>query len=352
MINVSVIMPVYNVQDYLIYSVRSMTNQSLKDIEIILVDDGSEDDSGKIADALSLKDERIKVIHKKNNGAAAARNSGMEIALGKYLYFMDPDDTAKREMLSRMFVAAEKNSAQMVMTGFTNIYMINNKKLKAKVIPEEVCYLDSNSFRNNFYKYINNTVLAVPWNKLYLAEYLNSKKLVFPQVRWDDLHFNMEVVKDIERVIVINDTSYQFLRERNGSETTKVFDRKLFYYRKQQFSHILKVYNGWDIINKKSDKGIYYYFASRVVECIQEISSSSLSKMEKINETKKVISDPLAQISFEKQEGPSKMMTVIIYQLKMQNIRTALFFGKIFYILKKYFLSFFIKAKIRIMRLS
>ena len=86
---VSIVVPVYNVEKYLIRCVKSLTGQTLKDIEIILVDDGSYDNSGKICDQLKVNDSRIKVIHKSNGGLSSARNAGLNIATGEYIGFVD-----------------------------------------------------------------------------------------------------------------------------------------------------------------------------------------------------------------------------------------------------------------------
>ena len=89
---ISVIVPVYNVENYLVQCVESIINQTYKKLEIILVDDGSTDNSGKICDELQTKDERIKVIHKINGGLPDARNAGLDIATGEFLMFSDSDD--------------------------------------------------------------------------------------------------------------------------------------------------------------------------------------------------------------------------------------------------------------------
>ena len=98
-IKISAIMPVYNVEKYIGKCIESLQKQTLAEFELIAVDDGSPDNSGKICDEYAALDPRIKVIHKENGGAPSARNAAMEIARGKYLYFMDSDDWAEETML-------------------------------------------------------------------------------------------------------------------------------------------------------------------------------------------------------------------------------------------------------------
>ena len=97
---ISVIVPVYNVEEYVEKCVLSIINQTYKNLEIILVDDGSTDNSGKICDEIAIKDNRIKVIHKKNGGLSDARNVGIDIAKGDYLGFVDSDDYIDPDMYS------------------------------------------------------------------------------------------------------------------------------------------------------------------------------------------------------------------------------------------------------------
>jgi len=112
---VSIIVPIYNVEDYLIECVESIVNQTYHNIEIILVDDGSLDNSGEICDDYCERDERVKVIHKKNGGLSDARNSGLEVAVGKYVYFCDSDDYLTSDCMERLVNLAEKTEADCIM---------------------------------------------------------------------------------------------------------------------------------------------------------------------------------------------------------------------------------------------
>ena len=100
---VSIIVPVYNVEKYVEECVQSLLTQSYKKLEIILVDDGSLDKSGEICDNLSLKDNRIKVLHKKNGGLSDARNHGIDVATGKYVMFVDSDDIVDRDIVQDLY---------------------------------------------------------------------------------------------------------------------------------------------------------------------------------------------------------------------------------------------------------
>lgn len=112
-VDVSVIIPVYNVEDFLYECVNSVINQTYKNMEIILVDDGSTDKSGQICDEYLNQDSRIKVIHRENGGLSAARNTGMDIALGEYIYFLDSDDYIKPQCIERIVELMVSEAADM-----------------------------------------------------------------------------------------------------------------------------------------------------------------------------------------------------------------------------------------------
>ncbi len=110
---ISVIVPMWNVEEYVPRCVKSLVGQTLKNIEIILVDDGSPDNSGKLADEYAANDKRIKVIHKKNGGVAAARNSGLDIATGEYIGFCDPDDYVDSDFFENLYQIAKNTDADI-----------------------------------------------------------------------------------------------------------------------------------------------------------------------------------------------------------------------------------------------
>ena len=115
----SVIVPVYNVAAYLPACIDSILSQTVRDLELILIDDGSPDDCGQICDEYAAKDTRVQVIHQKNHGVSAARNAGLRIASGDFFGFVDPDDWIAPEMFASLLKAAQENHAQIAVCGFT-----------------------------------------------------------------------------------------------------------------------------------------------------------------------------------------------------------------------------------------
>jgi glycosyltransferase involved in cell wall biosynthesis len=128
---ISVIVPIYNVETYLEKCLNSIINQTYKNLEIILVDDGSPDNCGKICDEYALKEKRIKVIHKPNGGLSDARNAGLDIAKGEYIAFVDSDDYIAENMYEDLLCIAQKEAADIVTCA---IYIENNKGIKVSYV--------------------------------------------------------------------------------------------------------------------------------------------------------------------------------------------------------------------------
>ena len=248
-IKISVIMPVYKVEKYVARAIESILCQTLKEFEFIIVDDGTPDKSGEICDEYAKKDSRIKVIHKENGGAPSARNMAMDIARGKYYFFFDSDDWAEENMLERMYDLAEKNAAQLVVCGFyidTYYGKEKTKYISDNIFVDDAVYTNSQDFRMNSYKYYDRNLLYTPWNKLYLADYLNQNKLRFPNVFWDDFPFNITVVRNVERVVVSTESFYHFIRAREESESSK-FNPTLYEKREEEHQWLMDLYNEWNI---------------------------------------------------------------------------------------------------------
>ena len=108
-VKISIIMPVYKVEEYVGKAIESILSQTFTDYEFLIVDDGTPDRSGEICDAYAAKDSRIQVIHKENGGAPSARNTAIDMAKGKYVYFLDSDDWAEKTMLQDMYDMAEQH---------------------------------------------------------------------------------------------------------------------------------------------------------------------------------------------------------------------------------------------------
>ncbi|MBR3628728.1 MAG: glycosyltransferase [Elusimicrobia bacterium] len=166
---ISVIIPVYNVEKYLKECVDSVINQTYKNLEIILVDDGSTDDSGKMCDKYALEDKRIQVIHKENGGLSDARNKGIQKATGEYISFIDSDDTVELDIFEYLYNILKKFNCNLSICAHT-IYKYNAKKIFFKLKHDEKI-----SSHDCIKKMLDNEGINVgAWAKLYKRELFNN----------------------------------------------------------------------------------------------------------------------------------------------------------------------------------
>ena len=214
MIKVSVISPIFNVEKYLPRFLNSVENQTLKDIEIILVDDGSTDNSLQICQDFSTKHENIRVIHQKNTGVGSARNKGLSLATGKYVYFCDPDDYLEKDLLQDNYVLAEKSKAQLVIFGF---YVEKpDHEIIRRLSPENAVYKDNNAFRPTFIKLYHESILYFVWNKLYLRDSIKTKRFD-KGCEGEDVRFNINYCEDVQRIVCNDQCYYHYIIMRKDS---------------------------------------------------------------------------------------------------------------------------------------
>lgn len=218
MIVVSVIMPVYNVESHLKRSINYIMNQKFTNWELILVNDGSTDESGKICEHYSLVDDRISVYHQKNYGSGRARQLGLEKSKGKYICFVDPDDYLNTDALNNNVKIIEKYNPDLISNGYCEIKSaLGNKNVKVKYQPIIEGFFNKEEFRENFsaYEMIGGRAL---WNKLYKKSLLIKNNITFTDQRvGQDALFNYEVYKVVNSIYIDPNVYYNYDNTRLGS---------------------------------------------------------------------------------------------------------------------------------------
>lgn len=344
---ISIILPVYNVENWLNRAASTLQSQSFKDFEAWLVDDGSTDNSGNICDEIASKDTRFKVIHQNNAGAAAARNAAIPKATGKYLYFMDPDDWCENTMLEDMYSFAEKYSLELVITGFyIDTYYKQDKFYQETRTAPDAVYKSQDDFRENAYKLFDEQLLYSPWNKLYLREYLSKNKILFPATFWDDLPFNLDVIRNIRKVGCINKKYYHFLRAREEAENTK-YRPDMYHKREEENNWMHELYKHWEIDGDDVEEFLARRYSERLIGCIENLTNKNctLPKEEKLRQIKQMITTPQAIDSFKKTKPNSKMMEIMLKPLKKQNAKLTYKEGQFISFVKQNSTNIFARLK-------
>lgn len=224
-VKVSVIVPVYNCETSLEKCVKSIINQTLKDLEIILVDDGSTDNSGKICDELLRDDIRVKVIHQENRGVAEARNAGLARSNGKYIGFVDSDDWIEYNMFETMYNCAELNDLDIVRCN-TVIHengkkiiswcpadideVCDEKKIKSEIIPMLIAPAHEAEYTKR--------LLKGCWCCIFNRSLIYKHGIKFYDIRsGEDALFVMESMWSASRLKLIPEAFYHYVKEKNES---------------------------------------------------------------------------------------------------------------------------------------
>lgn len=227
---VSIIVPVYNTQKYLDRCVESLVNQTLKDIEIILVDDGSPDQCPQMCEEWAKKDSRIKVIHKKNGGLGFARNSGLEEAAGEYVAFVDSDDFLLLDTYDTLYAEAKRGEYDVVYFG--NTYHSADGKKENHAVLDEICngrseidgYIARMLYEDAADASCDNHVVSSACMEIYRHQIIRENHLLFESERIvlsEDILFNIDFLVHCDRLRCYPKAFYQYCC--NGNSVTQTF---------------------------------------------------------------------------------------------------------------------------------
>lgn len=212
---ISVVIPIYNVEKYLVRCIESIINQTYTKLEIILVNDGSNDNCGSICNEYAEKDNRIIVIHKENGGLSDARNAGLKIATGEYICFIDSDDYIHEKMIDTLYNLIIDNNAQISVCSFRKVYdsflnYAKEKKDKNIIINK----LNNVEALNNLFNELYLTTV-VAWNKLYNKELFEN--IEYPKNKYhEDEYTTYQLIYKAQKIVYTNQVLYYYLQRNNS----------------------------------------------------------------------------------------------------------------------------------------
>ncbi len=223
---VSVVVPVFNVEKYLLSCFESVASQTYQNLEIILVDDGSTDGSSKLCDKLAFVDERVRVIHQKNGGLSDARNAGLDLVTGDYVAFVDSDDTIESDMIEMLVDLLEQYDAQVSACRYTQVWEDGREERIGEDHQIKV-YEGNEALKEYLY---GKTMDPFVCNKLYRAELINpltgESRRFIKGIVGEDNPFNIELFKTLDRVVLVGKSSYRYLQKRKGAITNSAISQK------------------------------------------------------------------------------------------------------------------------------
>ena len=246
MLKVSIIVPVYNVEKYLDNCLSSLVNQTLDDIEIIVINDGPTDRSSKIIEKYAKKSDKIKVYNKKNGGVSDARNYGLKKASGEYIGFVDSDDYVSKDMYEKMYCKAKESDFDVVVCDLNYVFEDGSIKRVSSHINKDT---------TNIKKTLINMYPCV-WNKIYKLSLLKNKLEFQKGVWFEDVDFLYKLFPYVKTIGVIKEPFNQYV-QRSGS-ITKTFDHRLYDYVKN-FNNLIVFYQERDFYKKYFKELEYCY---------------------------------------------------------------------------------------------
>lgn len=245
---VSIIIPVYNAEKGIRKCVESVLNQEFTDFELILVDDGSKDGSPAILDEYAARDERVRVIHKPNQGVSATRNLGLETACGQYIQFMDADDWLTEDSTKILVRAAEEHGCDLAVGGF---YRVVGEHLARKSSIDEPRLLSLKQYAECMMENPADYYYGVLWNKLYRKELIDQYRVRMDENLsfCEDFIFNLEYLLHCEKIMALNVPVYYYVKTEGGLVSRNMNPTRLVQMKLNVFTYYNEFYR--DILDEE-----------------------------------------------------------------------------------------------------
>lgn len=333
----SVIIPVYNCAKYLPRCIESITKQSYKNIEIILINDGSTDNSVNICQNYIKKDNRIILINKSNEGVSKARNDALKLMSGKYAIFLDSDDYLDDGYFEEINkIITQHNEIELITFGFySDVNDRNGTDISSDIINyRENYYSSHDEIKNDLINLWDKSILYNVWNKVYLKSIIDRYNIKFIDFYFgEDVEFNKKYLNVVKNLYNSEKCFYHYIREREGA-VTKEFKSDIFDIRKKEFEEFNDYFEKWGIA-----KADYFEFScrryiERILGCIENTYCTKMSFENRYKTIKMMIMDSTTRKALKYIRPKSKKIQILIIPIKLRLTLITMIMGKIFNTLK------------------
>lgn len=338
----SIIVPVFNGAKYLQGCAEYLNRQTLKSYEVIFVNDGSTDDTSTLLDEIVGLNNRFKVIHKSNGGTASTRNVGLDVAVGKYITFLDCDDELDPTIYEKMINIMEQKNVDMVTCGFyfkVEMQLANEREsiyLEKNTYPTAV-YETRAEIKKHLVEMWDSDIMSNVWNKVYRMNLIRDKNLRYREghVYTEDRVFNRLFLENCESIAFTDECLYYYVRERVGSTTEKYrddyFSIRLKEYKEFQ-THFKKM-GAWD---EKAKEYVCREFIERIAGCIENIfHSDDMSNRSKYRQIASVIHQKDVRVAVKHAHCHTLKMQIFVLPIRWNWSLGAYVLGKMIYVIRK-----------------
>lgn len=300
---ISVVMPVYNASEFLKRSIESVLKQSYRQLELILVDDGSTDRSKAICRQYAQTDRRVRVFSQKNLGPAGARNTGVRQAKGEFIFFLDADDYLKKDTFKTLIAGYQKYQPDLVMSNFAKLD-------RGKIVRQSVCFtpdgepftgrikvlsrVEIADFVRHFLKHPSNHLISYCWTRLYQASIIKKYRLLANEKMrlFEDFVFNLDYLRHTDKLLFINQPLYTYVMHDVSASMRVIKAGSLL--------HDMKIFGkkaGEFLAQAEKEIGhcLTHYLIIFLVRSCRQINQANRKKI--YREIKKVINAPITQES-------------------------------------------------------
>lgn len=286
---ISIIVPVYNVDKYLDKCIDSLINQTIEEIELIFINDGSTDDSFNILNKYK-NNRKIIVINQENRGVSYARNKGIDIATGEYIGFVDPDDIVNNNMFEIMYNAAKCNNSDMIICDYFEIDETKNKRIiKKQDINGEDSFDILRQVLNNFITIQNNGYL---WNKIFRADIIKKNNICFDKniTICEDVLFNLNFLRIANKINYVKKPLYSYYIRGNSAIAKKHEER--FRMMSYLYDYTMICMNEWKLKDDSNINSLNTIYAPIFYQCAKETISINKGNLSiRIKNTKLLLND-------------------------------------------------------------
>lgn len=284
----SVVMPAYNCEDTVGKTIESVLNQTVIDFELIIVNDGSTDNTQQVLERYHSKDSRVKFKTIENGGPGNARNKGIEITTGQYLLFVDSDDVMKEGTLEIYADHVKDENVDLTISSYNMNVLDGEELVDTRFVEAPNQMMETHEeFLNNVYPLMNKQLMYVAWNKLFKLDIIKKHGIEFPPYNsCEDRLFNIRYFNYVKNCKVVSDVLYDYSFDGKNSLTNKYFDNK--------FDTFVEFYRELLALTKKHEKGFSALFLKGVMSCIIPLHSEScpLTYREKREYIKTIMQHP------------------------------------------------------------
>lgn len=350
--SVSIIMPVYGVEEYLSNAIECILRQTFDDWELIIVDDCSPDRSGKIAQDFAAADERIEVIgHSENRGLSAARNTGLSRAKGRYVWFPDPDDDYDSDLLECAFATIGQTDLDVVVFGHIEVYCAQDGSFMYdhRIAPPSVACPDPRSVHAHVLPMEQATILGYAWNKLYRLDLVREGRLSFkdnlPLI--EDLVFNVEFFDLAQSAALLDACPYHYAKRQAGNLTNK-FEPRYYELHRMRIKLVLDQQKRWGLCTPETLSAIGSLYGRYVLSALERNCDprSRLNGKQRREWCRALFKDNLFQELIPvAHASESRLLSVGLSALRTRSTIACTALGRALHLFRTHGGRFFTKAK-------